>query len=116
MEQTTDPPYYILVSQSSNGPHGIPSTSTTFSHPTVEYHYADDSPQELLPRCPGEHVLVLDYNPDGNTAPTVHSLSSDLAVTGLKVSEAPGAGIAENGATKNDQMYVLETISMPEEM
>ncbi len=117
MEPAIDPPYYILVSNSpvSSVTLSVPS-STTFSHPIIEYHYADDSPQGLLPQYPGEHVLVVDYNPDDHGSPAAHSLSADLAVTGLKVTEAPGAGVAESEAPKNTNMYVLETIVMPEEM
>ena len=117
MEPAIDPPYYILVSNSpvSNVTLSVPSP-TTFSHPLIEYHYADDSPQSLLPQHPDEHVLVVDYNPNEHGSPAAHSLSPDLAVIGLKVTEAPGAGVAESGAPKNTNMYVLETIAMPEEM
>ena len=116
MNHITDPPHYILVSNSpvSTGPLSVPS-STTFILPVIEYHYADDSPRGLLPQYPGEHVLVIDYNPNEQGIPVTHSLSADLAVTGLKVTEAPGAGVAENEAPKNTNMYVLETIAMPEE-
>ena len=56
------PPCYILVSHSPAT--GSPSTATTstLSHPEIEYHYADDSPHAFLPQYPGEHVVVLDFN------------------------------------------------------
>lgn len=116
MESAVDPPYFILVSHSPVPSSTLSASSpATFSHPTIEYHYADDSPHDLLPKYPGEHVLVIDHSPvHGTTA--VHSLSAEIAVTGLKVTDAPGASVAENGASKNDRMYVLETIAMPEEV
>lgn len=113
-----DPPYYVLVSHTSGGgnpdPNAIPS-STTFSHPIIEYHYADDSPRTLLPREPGENVIVLDYS-SADTPPTVKSLSSDLAAVGLRVTEAPGAATHEDGIIRNNKMFVIDTISLPEEM
>lgn len=75
-------------------------------HPTIQYHYQDDSPLALLPQHPDEHVLVLDYDPDSTTQPTVQSLSKTLVTTGLRIEEAPGAAAAD---AKNDRMYIVET-------
>lgn len=111
------PPYYVLVSQPPVlAEQSAPTASyTTFSHPTVEYHYADDLPHALLPRSPGEHVLVLDYDPYGASCPVAQSLSTDLAVTGVKVTEAPGAATVEDDGLRNKQIYVLETTPIPED-
>ncbi|KAL4243481.1 hypothetical protein ABKN59_001154 [Abortiporus biennis] len=112
---STEPPFYILVAHSpllnnlSSGP-----SATTFSHPQIEYQYADDSPRNLLPQYPGEHVLVLNFEPTNNHGSTVKSMSKDLAVIGLKVAEAPGAGISDS-QSKNDKMYIIDTTTFSEE-
>lgn len=115
-----EPPYYILVSHS---PLDSQNTSSTLSHPVVQYHYADDSPLALLPHTPDEHVLVLDYTDltssgvDSASVPTVKSISRNLAVTGVKVSEAPGAATAheELQINRNDKMYIVETCTTTED-
>lgn len=111
---TSEPPYYVLVSHTLTLPSAA-GTSTTFSHPTIEYHYADDSPHNLLPQSPEEHVMVLDY--DINVVcPTAQSLSSELAVKGVKVADAPGAGTtAGEDGPKNTKIYVIETSITPAE-
>lgn len=102
------PPYYLLVSHSSvnNAAPGAPSSN--FSHPTIQYHYQDDSAIPLLPQHPDEHVLVLDYDPSTQDTPHVKSISRNLVVTGLKVDEAPGAAVTDG---KNNHMFVIETTS-----
>jgi hypothetical protein len=122
MTSTTEPPYYILVSHSNLSNNttasGVGTSSTSLAHPIIQYHYADDSPLSLLPQSPDEHVLVLDY--DGlqlGTVPTIKSISSNLALTGVKVSEAPGAATAhdELKINRNDKMYILETCTTMED-
>ncbi|KZP12032.1 hypothetical protein FIBSPDRAFT_799455 [Athelia psychrophila] len=112
---TTDsPPYYILVSQSAlAGGNGSPPI--TLGHPSIQYHYADDSPLALLPQSADEHVLILDHCAS-DRVPTMKSISRDLAVTGIRVSEAPGAKAAhdELKIKQNDKMYILETCSTTE--
>jgi hypothetical protein len=102
------PPYYILVSQSSLPPHASGAPSAALSHPIIQYYYADDSPLSLLPQSVDDHVVILDYHPTAPT-PAAKSISRNLAVTGLKVAEAPGAAAAEDDLKKNDRMYILET-------
>ncbi|KAF9270400.1 hypothetical protein L218DRAFT_993020 [Marasmius fiardii PR-910] len=97
-----NPPYYILFTQSSTS-----SLSNTLGHPTIQYHFADDSPLNLLPQSPDEHILLLDYDPSSPTEPAVVSTSKSMAVTGLKITEAPGAAAAEH----NDRMFIIETTS-----
>lgn len=121
MTSTTEPPFYILVSHSSilnNTP--TPSTSSaTLGHPIIQYQYTDDSPLSLVPQAPDEHVLVLDYDPVNGLSgvPNIKSISRNLAVTGVKVSEAPGATAAhdELRITRNDKMYILETCTTMED-
>ncbi|KZT06893.1 uncharacterized protein LAESUDRAFT_812554, partial [Laetiporus sulphureus 93-53] len=110
MSCSEDPPYYVLVAHSSPLSNPAP-TSSSLSHPVIEYHYADDSPRALLPHYPGEHVLVIDYDPNRGSSPTVKSLSADVAVTGLRITDAPGA----DELNRNNKMYILETTAVPEE-
>lgn len=97
---STEPPCYILLSSTAPG-----TSLTSFSHPLIQYHYADDSPIALLPREPDEQVIVLDYDPADPLNPGVKSISSSLAVTAVKVTDAPGAGETQ----ENDKIYILET-------
>ena len=108
-----DPPYYVLVAQSHAL--GGPATAapTSLSHPAIEYHYADDVPGALLPQVPGQQVLVLDYDPGRPGPPTVRSLSHDLVVSSVKVTDAPGAAVAGEPALRNNNMYVIETTTKP---
>lgn len=107
-----DPPYYILLSQSSlPGPSSTNPTSTAFVHPVIEYHFADDPPSTLLPASPSESIIILDYDGTDET-PVAESLEKNLAVTGVKVTDAPGASAARDGEPRwNDQIYIVETIS-----
>ncbi|KAJ7139834.1 hypothetical protein C8R44DRAFT_867935 [Mycena epipterygia] len=93
------PPFYILCARPA------------LVHPVIQHHYADDSPVALIPHGQ-EHVLVLDYDPNGPAPPTVQSISPSVAVTGLRVEEAPGAAAAaadEGDPARNDRMYIVET-------
>lgn len=54
----------------------------------------------------------MDYDPASPDLIQVQSLSPQLAVTALKVSDAPGAvSMAEPDEPKNNKMYVLETVA-----
>ncbi|KAI0778107.1 hypothetical protein BD413DRAFT_506836 [Trametes elegans] len=106
---STDPPYYILVAQSQALYNPAAPAPTSLSHPVIEYHYADDAPNSLLPQRPGEHVLVLDYDPARPGTPSVKSLSPDLVVSAVKVADAPGAAVAGEPALRNNSIYVIET-------
>lgn len=109
--QQPNPPYYILLAQSNlSTSHTAPGAlSNNLVHPVINYHYQDDPLHTLLPSQPDEHVLVLDYDCDASQ-PTAQSLSGGLSVLGLKKEEAPGAAAADAG-TRNDGMYIIETIS-----
>ncbi|KAJ3505098.1 hypothetical protein NLJ89_g7593 [Agrocybe chaxingu] len=102
------PPFYVLLAHStlSNLPAGAPSN--TLGHPVIQYHYSDDAPLSLLPNQPGEHVLVLNYDPQ-SAPPTVQSISDNVVVTGLRLEEAPGAAADESGVQRNDTMFIIET-------
>ncbi|KAF9015337.1 hypothetical protein BDQ17DRAFT_1340871 [Cyathus striatus] len=99
------PPHFVLVSHSSTTSR---QSTTAFCHPEIHYHYSDDDPLPLLPQHPDQHVLLLDYRPPNSTA-HVQSLSSSIAVTGVKIEEAPGATASNEG--KNDSMFIIETRS-----
>ena len=111
----TDPPYYVLIAHSQSLNNSSIPASTSLSHPVIEYHFADDPAQSLLPQYPGEHVLVLDYDPARPGTPTVKSLSADLVVSAVKVADAPGAAVAGEPALRNNNMYVIETMTKPAE-
>lgn len=104
-------PRYVLVSSSSRtqltavtGP-----TTSVLGHPVLQYHYANDSPLSLLPVSRDEQVLVLDYDPQNPAFTRAQSISGSSAVTGIKVTDAPGAGSAEGDAGWSNKMFVLET-------
>ncbi|KAF5374906.1 hypothetical protein D9758_000487 [Tetrapyrgos nigripes] len=99
-----NPPHYILFASAS---------SSSLGHPAIQYHYADDSPLSILPQYPDEHVLLLNYDPNSATSPSVVSTSRNIAVTGVRVEEAPGAAAAEE--KHNDRMYIIETVPNPVE-
>src|ERR1700722_9800055 len=112
----SEPPLYLLISPSSFSSSTHPQSqiplSSTLSHPIIQYHYTDDSPLALLPQSPNEQVLLFDYDPA--TAPTARSISQNVAVLDVKVTEAPGAGAGTEGGDK--KMYILETtINGPDE-
>lgn len=111
MDQQDKVPYYVLVSPSSQTQPSAATGSTTpvLNHPVLQYHYANDSPLSLLPRSQNEHVLVVDYDPLTPQCARAQSISGSSAVTGIKVTEAPGAGSAEGFAGWCNNMFVLET-------
>ncbi|KAI6117238.1 hypothetical protein EDD16DRAFT_1481593, partial [Pisolithus croceorrhizus] len=84
-------------------------TSSVLAHVDIQYRHTDDSPLSLLPSHPDEHVFVLYHDPDNPTAPTIKSTSSQFALSGVKVSQAPGAGMDDD---KNSNMYVLQVTSV----
>lgn len=103
----SEPPFYVLLQNASGATQTTAGSASTFVHPTIEYHFADDPPSALLPAS-DEVVVIIDYNgPD--LPPMVQSLHPDLAVTGIKIADAPGAAAAH--PRRNDKMYVLETVS-----
>lgn len=114
------PPYYVLVSQAAPpaGSQSVGGVYKSFSHPIIQYHYADDHPHALLPQSPNEHVLVLDYDHSDLALPVAQSLSTELAVVGVRVTDAPATATAteDNTAFRNNKMYVIETTAVPPEM
>ena len=107
-------PYYIFVSNSSLLSTAQAAPSSLLLHPNIQYHYQDDSPLELLPRSEDEHILVLDYDPTGLCQPSAKSISTNIAVTSLKVTDAPGAAVSGSDElpSKNDNMYVIHTSTL----
>ncbi|PFH54642.1 hypothetical protein AMATHDRAFT_135130 [Amanita thiersii Skay4041] len=101
------PPFYILLSHSSLATNNPGPLSNTLRHPSIHYHYQDDSPLALLPNHPDEHVIVLDY-PNLSTPASVSSLSKSLIATALNIEDAPGAAAMDESVAKNDKMYTIE--------
>ncbi|KIY65520.1 hypothetical protein CYLTODRAFT_492267 [Cylindrobasidium torrendii FP15055 ss-10] len=99
----TKPPYYILFAHSSS-----PSAPPIYGHPSIQYHYADDSPLNLLPR-ENENVILMDYTPESTGLPPVRSISNTLAVTGI-TSKDPLVSSSTEGL--NEQMYIIETVAL----
>jgi hypothetical protein len=113
-----DAPQYILVSHTSlSSASNTGPVHSTLSHPIIQYVYADDGPTAALPRFPGEQVLVIDCDStSGSSEPHARSLVPGLAVTGVKVSVAPGAGLVDVEAPIGDnKMYVIETVHTGDE-
>lgn len=113
----SSPPYYVLLSHSNLSPspsHATVSNMPTLAHPTIQYQFRDDPPL-ALPNSHHTHVIVMDYDPSSELV-QAQSLSPQLAVTSLKVSDTPGAGsLAEDDGPRNIKMYVLETVAHPPE-
>ncbi|KAI6155011.1 hypothetical protein BKA82DRAFT_4432330 [Pisolithus tinctorius] len=103
------PPYYVLASHNTLQSSTSAQPSSVLAHVDIQYRHADDSPLSLLPSHPDEHVFVLYHDPDNLTAPTIKSTSSQFALSGIKVSLAPGATMGED---KNPNMYVLQVTSI----
>ena len=108
-------PYYALVSPSSQTQSSAVtgSTSRVLNHPVLQYHHANDSLVSLRPRLPDERVHVVDYDPLTLQCTRAQCISGSSAVTGIKVTEAPGAGSpADPFAGWCNSMFVLETTTL----
>jgi hypothetical protein len=109
------PPRFVLVQHANGG--GVGSgAANTLTHPKIEYLYADDTPTSVLPRYTGEHVIVLDYDPNNNTTPQAQSVSSALTVSTVKVTDAPGVGLIDESNGGNNKIYVIETLGLGEDI
>jgi hypothetical protein len=102
------PPHFVLVSHSAQPEADAVGPARTLGHADIQYHYADDPPLALLPRSSDEQVLVLDYDPTGNAAPHAQSLSGPATVTGVLVTDAPGAPTDESWPWSS-KMFVVNT-------
>lgn len=107
-------PCYIFVSNSSLLSTTQAAPSSLLIHPNIQYHYQDDRPIDLLPGSEDEHILVLDYDPSGESRPSAKSISNNIAVTSLKVTDAPGAAVSgsDDFPSKNDKMYIIHTSTL----
>ena len=134
MSTTPPPPCYILLSQYTSsslpslGAQTLPPPPSRLIHPTIQYHYADDPPLALVPSSEHPHIIILDI-PDRSSGqpvvspsstetivppptPSARSLSSALAITSVKVAQAPGAAIKHALAEGRDpNIYILETVT-----
>jgi len=75
------------------------SSASGLLQPKIEYHFADDSPQALLPTTEDETVIILDYDPNSTSPLVAGSTDKSIAVTGVKYTDFPG----------HQRMYVIET-------
>jgi hypothetical protein len=88
-------PYYILVSPSALGSHLHPSSLT---HPTVQYHYADDPPTALLPTTEHPNVIILEpqFPEESAESNAPHASSSPQSVsTNSAVTIVPSKATAQ---------------------
>jgi len=131
---TPPPPFYVLLSQHttsslpSPGTQTLPPPPSQLTHPTIQYHYADDPPLALVPSAEHPHIIILDIRDGGlgqpvasppsaettvpSPTPSARSLSSALAVTSVKVAQTPGAAIKHALTEGRDpNIYILETVS-----
>lgn len=93
-----NPPYYVLAAVASPT-----APAPSFAHPIIHYQYADDE----LPPLAGltaQNTLIMDFDRANPSHTVVHSLNPSLAVTGLRVSDAPGA-------PPDAKMYVIDLVS-----
>lgn len=108
------PPQFTLLSHSnlaSSSSVTAVNPTTSLAHPSIQYHFRDDPPISL-PHPQNKHVLIMDYDPRAPQSIRVQSLSSQLAVTSVKITDAPGAGpYGENDEPRNNKMYVIETVA-----
>ncbi|KAA1468658.1 hypothetical protein DENSPDRAFT_834050 [Dentipellis sp. KUC8613] len=111
MTAKPETPYYILVSHSCQNPN---APTPTLTHPTIQYHYADDMPLHILPTSRDEQVLVLDRDPLHPEFPRGQSITGNIAVTGVKVTDAPGVG-ADDDPEYSNRMFILETTKLCDE-
>ena len=110
------PPHYIFVSQgnlpAAGGAGQSALTAPMLTFPIIHYHYADDPPLSLIPSKDRDNQphIILDYDPASGQPAVVRSVSEGLAVTGIKVTDAPGVikGVATD---KNPSMFVIEAVS-----
>ena len=80
------------------------ANAAPLTHPTIQYQFCNDPPLSLPDL---QHVLVMDYDPAVPDDVQVQSLSHQLAVTAVRVTDVPPR---EDGAA-NTQMYMLETVA-----
>lgn len=100
-----EPPVYVLLQPNHS------SAPASFAHPVIEYHFTDDPATILLPSSEHESVLVVDYT-SRDVAPAVQSLHPGIAISGLKIVDAPGVSAPPPDAkVPNDKIYIIETVS-----
>ena len=130
---TTPLPHYILISNSAfpstvgqPGPFlAGPPVSSLFHPATIHYHYADDPPLQLMPLAnqttsSDPVVLILEHQVGSHlesnhgSPPLASSLSSTAVVTGVRVTDAPGAHVADHSGESpgsemiDGKMYVID--------
>jgi len=100
------PPHYVLFSHSTAATATTPATNT-LGHPIIQYQFSDDSPLNLLPQRPDEHVIVLEL--DGTGTPQARSLSKSIGIAGVRVEDAPRA--ADSSEAKDSKMHIVDIMA-----
>ena len=103
-------PVYILLSENTLA---NPNTPSSYIHPTIQYQFKDDPPENLLPTTADEDIIILDETAAQQPTYTARSLSSKRAPTGFHVANAPGTSLSsvegESGRA-GDKLYILDSV------
>jgi hypothetical protein len=112
-----NPPIYVLVSESALSNTNYSTNLATLVHPVIHYRYADDPP--LCIQGTNTNFLVMDFDPSAPEIPIVSSLSPNLAVDNVTVSDAPGAGSTgsptSTSTNLNSNLYIIRTLALTNE-
>lgn len=108
-------PRYVLISESALSSTNYSTELATLVHPIIHYRYADDPP--ICPQGSKANLLVMDIDSVAMNTPIVSSLTPNLAVDNVTISEAPGAGLggSDAGVSSNNYMYVIRTLALSNE-
>lgn len=119
------PPFYIMISQSILPPIPGASPQQVLTHPSVQFHYADDPPLAILSSTQRQ-VIVLDTNAPqsqaispSSTATIVpssslsaQSISSSVAVASVRTAQPPLKAVAHATAEgKDPNIYIIELLN-----
>ena len=110
-------PTYILISESTLSSVNPSVDLASLVHPVIHYRYADDPP--IVPQGDKTSLLVMEFDTSSPTTPIVSSLSPNLAVDNVTVSDAPGAGAISgspaNHTSNNNNLYIINTLTLSNE-
>jgi len=105
------PPTYVLISESALSNTNYSADFATLVHPVIHYRYADDPP--ICPQGNKSNLLVMDFDPTSSNPPAVSSLTPDLAVDNVTVSDAPGVvSTASTGVVSNSNLFIIRTLAL----
>ena len=110
-------PRYVLISESALSSTNYSTELATLVHPIIHYRYADDPP--ICPQGSKANLLIMDFDSTAMNTPILSSLTPNLAVDNVVVSEAPGAVLGASGSDvgvmSNNYMYVIRTLALSNE-